>query len=149
MVKRINVAVIRETQTSALVRTESGQEIWVTKKALKGSTITQAALNSGLAFKKKQEEDAAHIAAEREWADVLHFVGAPLKESEKAMGFSAVIDCVDTDRNLQTVIWFPKSQIRENHVPGWLIVAKIRETLGRLTNSGTLQLEFAGRVFWN
>ncbi len=50
-----------------------------------------------------------------------------IRESEKAIMIAVEVECVHTHKITKVDTWFPKSQVNNHQVKGWLAVKKRRE----------------------
>lgn len=58
-------------------------------------------------------------------------VGQIAVETEKAIAFKAVLECVHTSQVVTKLAWFPKSQMQNGKVASWLVAKKESELVTR------------------
>lgn len=65
------------------------------------------------------------------------------KETEKALSFVAIVQ--DGQAIREVPFWFPKSQVKDGKLPGWLVKKKVQEL--RETGVGFAPISICGRTF--
>jgi hypothetical protein len=125
----IKVEIVKETAKAYLVKDSAGREGWIQRRWLRADgTVIAATFERSAASKieRQQQRDGAFAAA-KAFRNEAHRVSVA-RETEKAIGVTAVYgDGAFVHEGLEKLVWFPKSQVREGKVPGWLILAKARE----------------------
>ena len=126
MKDRIQVTVEQETKKALLVSAE-GKKGWIQRRWARDDMTVK---------RETFEKSAADFEANAEireftnnWKNEYHPFPSDLvvRETEKAVALEATVVCEHTDQWHTRLAWFPKSQIKENTIPGWLILKKIDE----------------------
>lgn len=131
---RITVSILKKTPKACLVEA-NGRKGWLQSRwvkedgTVKEETFTKAA-DKFDALQKAEEED-------RIWREAYHSVGAPTRETEKAILIKVSCEEFVSDQLITRDIWFPKSLMRnENEFPGWFIRKKVAELKDQLAHLG-------------
>lgn len=147
--KSTSVEVVRSTDKAHLVRDAEGREAWIQKRWLRADGTVNSATFSRQAAEKatRLADKAAKGAADRAFKNDLHPVMAA-RESEKAIAVEARWENFASDQSGKRLVWFPKSQVKDGKVPGWLIQAKAKEMRDALTSSSTaFEIDISGFKF--
>ena len=147
--KFVSVSVIRSTDKAHLIQDSSGREAWVQKRWLRPDGTVNAATFARQAAEKaaRVADKAAADAASREFKNGFHSV-TTARESEKAIAVEARWKNHATDQRGTRLVWFPKSQVNNGQVPGWLIQAKAKELREALTSQFTsFEIDISGHIF--
>jgi len=127
------VKVEKETKKACLVSNSNGRKGWIQKRWL-GSDSSVSVKTFDNSCKKFEENQAAYEAG-RQWLNELHPVEF-CRETEKAVAAEASLDFYNVEKNLTKLVWFPKSQIKDGKIPGWLIRCKKRELEEQIEQEG-------------
>lgn len=132
MKAKVKVEIVKSTEKAHLVKSEDGRECWIQKRWLSAdSMVNETTFNRGAVSIEERAAEAerrkAATEAARNFKNDLHPV-AVARESEKAIACEAEWSvAANDDFGGKRLVWFPKSQVKDNCVPGWLILAKARE----------------------
>ena len=143
---RVAVEIVRSTARAHLVKSADGREAWIQARWLKNGSVAAETFNRQAAEMASRARD---LATRKEWKNAFHNIGAPVRETEKAVAIEARWHEPNTDQSGKRLVWFPKSQIKDGAVPGWLIEAKARELREAISRQyAAFKIELAGREFW-
>lgn len=143
---KMQVEIIKSTQKAHLVQNAEGRQAWIQARWLRADgTVSDETFNKGAAA---IEQNKADEAAAKEFNNGLHEIVEIAKESEKAIAINAHWENFASDQSGYALVWFPKSQVKNNRLPGWLLKAKAKELKERLTSQYTsFEIEINGFVF--
>lgn len=127
MKKRIKVKIERSTAKAHLI-VASDRKAWVQRRWLdEEETVSEATFNRQAdEFEARREMLKQVRDTDREFKNGLHSVRIE-RETEKAIACRADFEDGSCTIDGQRLAWFPKSQVKEGKVPGWLILAKARD----------------------
>lgn len=141
---RVKVSVEKETKKALLVSAD-GKKGWIQKRwADADMTVSSKTFEKAACEFEQSQKDRE---ADRAWRQAYHALPAEIeRETEKAIALKATLHCVHTDQVVSRLAWFPKSQIKNNAVPGWLIDCKVDELRDRekASYSGWLSVQIDG-----
>ncbi len=133
MADRTAVTIVKSTDKAHLIEDDDGRQGWIQKRWLRDdNTVGTKTFDRSIESKTTREAESKRL---RELASEFRNDFHPIKivrETEKAVAATASwMDgyCVNEGEQLA---WFPKSQVQDGAVPGWLILAKAREIGERL-----------------
>ena len=69
---------------------------------------------------------------------------AIVRETERAIALHAFLTCPHTHKTIRKLAWFPRSQIIDSQLPGWLISAKRDEMRDQHAPGRPVDVEFDG-----
>lgn len=122
MSKRVEVEIVRSTKKAHLVKAADGRECWIQKRWLgEDGTVSAKTFDRG---SEDLERDNEFKKAHAEFKNSRHGVVIE-RETEKAIACKAVFSVSSNDDfGGERLVWFPKSQVVDGSVPGWLLFAK-------------------------
>lgn len=136
---KISVDVIKETEKAYLVQDKGGRQGWIQKRWLSDGFVKADTFN------KAATEIEERKSAKQELKDFDNsYFELPIeRESEKAIGINVRWTEEITDQSGNRMMWFPKSQVRNGGVPGWMIRKKIVELRETITSQYGAWFEFS------
>ncbi len=141
------ITIVRSTAKAHLVQAADGRQGWIQARSLKADGSVNAPT-----FDKAAAEFAGRVQARAEaaaFANGLHPIGAVERESERAVAVQARWQEHGSEQQGTRLVWFPRSQIVDGQVKGWLIEAKARELRESITRmSVTFEISLCGQTFW-
>lgn len=137
----IAVSIIDETAKALKVQAADGRSGWIQRRWLRADGTVSADTFLKAAASTEQVRQAS--IARAEFKDGLHSFAAA-RETERAVAVQVEIDYIDVERDGRSLVWFPKSQVTNGCLPGWLINAKKRELMDTLRGRGNVALKCAG-----
>lgn len=142
----MQVQIIKSTAKAHLVQNEEGRQAWIQARWLRADgTVNDKTFNNGAVAIEQKKADAE---ADNAFANGMHEIHEIVKESEKAIALNARWENFASDQTGTALVWFPKSQIKNNSLPGWLLKAKAKELKERLTRQYTsFEIEINGFFF--
>ena len=130
---RIQVTIKKSTAKAHLIVADD-RECWVQKRWLRQDDMTVSAKTFDRQATAKVEREALVKEIRdntRAFRDGRHAVKIE-RETEKAIACKAYFEDGYCTIDGERLAWFPKSQVRDGAVPGWLIIAKAQELGERL-----------------
>lgn len=127
---KTTVEKIEETKKAFLVQDKDGRKAWLPKQWVDEDmgVDTEKFNTSAHKFERIQRDREEN----KSYRDDYHEVGNRVKESEKAAAFRAIIRGSQSEEEIEKLVWFPKSQMRDGKVPGWLIEERKKELLNEI-----------------
>tara|TARA_Y100000361_G_scaffold138105_1_gene140033 strand:- start:1055 stop:1498 length:444 start_codon:yes stop_codon:yes gene_type:complete len=138
--QRIEVAIERETKKAKLVR-RGDRHAWVQNWWLReDNTMTLETFD-----KHAVEIEPTTRHTETYPSSFFRFnTNAIVRETERAIALHAFLTCPHTHKTIRKLAWFPRSQIINNQLPGWLISAKRDEMRDQHAQGRSVDVEFDG-----
>ncbi len=130
---KIPVKIIRSTFKAHLVEDESGRQGWVTIKSLRNGHVLSRTFENAVSYYRMIIDSREEKKAENNKMYDLKFIA---KETPKALALQVHWAEEITDQRGSSIIWLPKSKIKESSAPGWLLKAKIEELQQKMYRPG-------------
>ena len=143
----MKVTILKTTPKAKLVQSQDGRTAWMQSRWVR---------DDGTVNPETFEKNAAALAAEQSviaehkaFKDAMHPIGVIDRESDKALAISVAIHEEVSGQTIRRLVWFPKSQVNEGLVPGWLVAAKAKDLYEsvRMTSGGYYTMTIAGHEF--
>ena len=110
--------IVKETKKALMIEVE-GLKFWIQRRWLRSDgSLTPAG--------EKARQKALEAAAERAKGEKYYAV-AIARETAKAVAVQVELDAYTLERDMRRLVWFPKSVMRDNRVPAWLLHRKLDE----------------------
>lgn len=130
--KKIKVT-IEHTTNKAMLVSDGVSRGWIMNRSYSNGFVNKATFERACADFEARE--AAKVTAKAAKERLYPVVA--ISETDKAIKVLVRVENVHLEQDITRYVWFPKSQAtqRENDllVPGWLILAKLREIIDSLS----------------
>lgn len=136
--KRITVEIVRSTDKAHFIKSADGRQGWIQARWLREDSTVNSDTFGKSAGKAQMFANMAKNAADFKEA-LISFT--PDVQTERAVGVVVNIDYIDVEKDVKRTVWFPKSQIVNGAVKGWLINAKLRELRELVSGRGSVAFE--------
>ena len=147
--ERILVEIKKSTEKAHFVETD-GRQCWIPKRWLRDDgTMRRETFDSKTA--DREEKQKAWVKSNKESRDFrngLHEVKVS-RQSEKSIACEVEFEDGSGTINGKRFAWFPKSQVRNGKVPGWMILSRAEEVARKLIgdkNHYSITIESIGGV---
>jgi hypothetical protein len=127
---RTTVEIVRETKKAKLVKC-GGKQAWLPNRWIRKDLTVKTETFENSAVEFARTETARNEVSE--FKNGMHDVGSVERETTKAVAVKATIYEECTDQQITRLVWFPKSQIKNDQAPGWLFLAKVNDLLEQVS----------------
>lgn len=143
---RTTIEIIRETKKAKLVKCGDKQG-WMPTRWVRDDLTVKTETFEKSAIEFARTETARNEA--REFKNGMHDLLTIERENDKAVAINVSIYEECTDQQINRLVWFPKSQIKNNQAPGWLFIAKVNDLMERvrMPSGGAYTVSIAGMDF--
>jgi hypothetical protein len=143
---RTTIEIIRDTEKAKLVKC-GDKQAWLPHRWVRDDLTVKTETFEKSAIEFARTETARNEA--QEFKNGMHDLLTIERENDKAVAINASIYEECTDQQITRLVWFPKSQVKNNQAPGWLFLAKandLRERV-RMPAGGAYTVSLAGMDF--
>lgn len=152
MAEYIHVDIVKSTPKAHLIEDSAGRQAWIQKRWLHQDGTVKKDLFERQVAEKLSRDKAAAEDPNREFLEDYYPVQSVLDKDEATAVMASWGGPFEQEG--RHLVWFPKSMIKDDKLPGWLIKEKAEEVVKQLSYFvgmpiNEIEIEIAGYKFYD